>query len=391
MRVLALFLISVALLFAGSVEREIQKKRQELRKTNREIRGLNLKLGKLATNITVLKRDLKKLDRRLAELQKEVTRLQEEHREKLEEYRKVKDSVKELNRRSAKLKRKLIKAISKSFSKSLLLASLGEQGEEDLLKEEILKALQRREDRQLEKISREYEQVQEDLAMKERLLARLKGQIDDLIEKEKSLQELKGVKKKKLQQLASQKRRYKEELKRLHKQRTALYATLRELRIAKEERVASRASSKVPVRGGSWGYKKDRTVRYRGKKTIPPLKRFTITKRYGVYVDPIYKIKIPNENIEMKPLESNAKVRNVLNGRIILAKQTPHLKNVVIVKHSNNLYTIYANIDKLSKYARKGRRIRRGVVLGRVKNKLIFEVTKNNAHIDPLDLIDVSQ
>jgi murein DD-endopeptidase MepM/ murein hydrolase activator NlpD len=60
---------------------------------------------------------------------------------------------------------------------------------------------------------------------------------------------------------------------------------------------------------------------------------------------------------------------------------------VVIVKHDNNLYTIYANMDRLSPFIKKGKRIKKGYIIGRVNNKLIFEVTKNSAHIDPLDLI----
>ena len=169
-------------------------------------------------------------------------------------------------------------------------------------------------------------------------------------------------------------------------QKIALQKTLERLNIIKEQQRSKNANVKVKKYGG---YKKDRTVRYTGPKTIPPLKRFIIVKRFGVYKDPIYKIEIPNENIELKPLEPNAKVQNVLNGRIILAKWTPHLKNVVIVKHDGGLYTIYANMDRLAPYVKKGRRIKKGYILGRVNTKLIFEVTKNSAHINPLDLIRV--
>jgi len=82
-------------------------------------------------------------------------------------------------------------------------------------------------------------------------------------------------------------------------------------------------------------------------------------------------------------------VRNVLNGRVVLAKHTPHLKYVVIVKHDGGLHTIYANIDKLSPYVKKGKRMKKGYILGKVNNKLIFEVTKDQSHINPLDLIRV--
>lgn len=117
--------------------------------------------------------------------------------------------------------------------------------------------------------------------------------------------------------------------------------------------------------------------------------KFVITKKYGKYVDPIYNIKIFNESIELKPLKPNAKVKNVLNGKVILAKKTPHLNNVIIIKHKGGLYTIYAHIDKIAPTIKKGKKVKKGYVIGRVNNKLTFEVTKNRYHINPLELIRV--
>ncbi|MRI83281.1 MAG: hypothetical protein C6I00_02570 [Nitratiruptor sp.] len=386
MKALILLLLTIFCLSGASIDHKIKEKQAQLRTTNRQISGLNLRLERLSKSIRKLEGELERINQRLQELDGLVARLNQEHKEKFKQYEETQKRIEELHDRYAALKEKLIQAISKSFSQSLLLASIGEGGEEDLLKEEILKTIQKREDRNLSHISKRYEATKRELRQKKELLAKLKGQIDELIKKRQELKALKRIKSKKLKKLAAQKRRYKEELQRLTQQRQALTKTLQELKIIKSRRTASRSASKVRVKKYG-GYKKDRTVRYRGPKTIPPLKQFVITKRYGVYVDPIYKIKIPNENIELKPLKPNAKVRNVLNGRVILAKWTPHLKNVVIVKHDNNLYTIYANMDRLSPFIKKGKRIKKGYIIGRVNNKLIFEVTKNSAHIDPLDLI----
>ena len=386
MRALWLFVLASALLFGASIDRKIASKQKALSKTESKISGLNRKLSKLAKNINALKKELAALEKKIATLDKVVKELSKEQEERLAQMEAVKKEIETLQAKHKRLKEELILAISNSFSKSLLLASLGEEGEKDLLKEEILKAMQKKEDMRLASISKEYKQTLQKLQSDEKKLKKLEAQLKELMRKKSQLKALKLAKAKKLKSLDAQKRSYDKELQDLIQQRDALQKTLAKLQILKERKSSKSANVKVKKYGG---YKKDKTVRYKGPKTIPPLKRFIITKKYGVYRDPIYKIEIPNENIELKPLEPNAKVRSVLNGKIILAKWTPHLKNVVIVKHSGNLYTIYANIDQLSPYVKKGQRIRKGYVLGKVNSKLIFEVTKNSAHINPLDLIRV--
>jgi septal ring factor EnvC (AmiA/AmiB activator) len=386
MRALWFLILASALLFGASIDKKIASKKRALSKTESQISGLNRKLSKLAKNIKALKKELDTLQRKIASLDRVVKELSKEQKERLAQMEAVKKEIEALRSKHKRLKEELILAISNSFSKSLLLASMGEEGEKDLLKEEILKAMQKKEDMRLASISKEYKDTLRKLQEDEEKLKRLEAKLEELMRKKSELKALKLAKAKKLKSLNAQKMSYDKELQNLVQQREALRKTLAKLQILKERQSSKSAKVKVKKYGG---YKKDKTVRYTGPKTIPPLKRFIITKKYGVYRDPIYKIEIPNENIELKPLEPNAKVRNVLNGKIILAKWTPHLKNVVIVKHSGNLYTIYANIDQLSPYVKKGRRIRKGYVLGRVNSKLIFEVTKNSAHINPLDLIRV--
>jgi murein DD-endopeptidase MepM/ murein hydrolase activator NlpD len=110
-------------------------------------------------------------------------------------------------------------------------------------------------------------------------------------------------------------------------------------------------------------------------------------KKFGPYTDPIYNIKIFNESVSLKPKIANAKVKNVLNGKVILAQNTALLDNVVIVEHSDGMHTIYAHLDQIAPTVEKGKKIRKGSVIGRVKDELMFEVTQKNYHIDPMDLI----
>ena len=134
-------------------------------------------------------------------------------------------------------------------------------------------------------------------------------------------------------------------------------------------------------------YQAQKTKRYRGSKTIAPLDNYTITKKYGTYTDPIYGIKIFNESISMKSKYPNAKVKTVFNGKVIYAAKTAVLKNIVIVEHKNGLHTIYANLSQISPNTKKGKKIKKGYTIGRVKDELIFEVTQKSYHINPIRLL----
>lgn len=231
--------------------------------------------------------------------------------------------------------------------------------------------------------------------------AKLKTEIAQIEREKKNLQSRKRANEKALRELQSKKNEYKKALQALLAQKNALKKTLENLRIIEENEVqkaqaaaerkrneallASKPLPKVKSVGSS--YHKARTRRYRGKKTIAPLDRYTVLKRYGTYTDPIYKIKIFNESVSLKPKSPNAKVKAVFNGKVILAQNTPLLENVVILEHANGLHTIYAHLDRIAPTIKKGKRLKKGSVIGRVNDELMFEVTQKNYHIDPLKVI----
>ncbi|WP_294956520.1 murein hydrolase activator EnvC [Sulfurovum sp.] len=134
-------------------------------------------------------------------------------------------------------------------------------------------------------------------------------------------------------------------------------------------------------------YKKEKTYVYRGGKTISPIRGAKLVKRYGTYVDPIYKIKIFNESVTLQTPVPNAKVQNVLNGKVVFAGKSSMLGKVVVVEHSGRMHTVYAGLSKIAPNIRVGRKIKKGYVIGKVSSKLIFEATKNSKHINPLKLI----
>ena len=72
---------------------------------------------------------------------------------------------------------------------------------------------------------------------------------------------------------------------------------------------------------------------------------------------------------------------------MILAQNTALLDHIVIIEHSNGIHTIYAHMDKIAPTVKKGKKLKRGSIIGRVSNELMFEVTQKNYHINPMELI----
>jgi len=160
---------------------------------------------------------------------------------------------------------------------------------------------------------------------------------------------------------------------------------------AKEAEVEKKKVYKesAKVRQINSSYTKSKTYKYRGNKTISPLAGARVIKKFGTYVDPIYKIKIFNESITLKSKTPNAKVKNVLNGKVVFAGKSSMLGKVVVVSHSHKMHTVYAGLSKIAPTIRVGSKIKKGYIVGKVTEKLIFQATKDSKHINPLKLIKI--
>jgi len=164
-------------------------------------------------------------------------------------------------------------------------------------------------------------------------------------------------------------------------------ARLASKKAEKEKKKVYKKSAKVRQVNSS--YKKSKTYAYKGGKTISPLPGSKLVKKFGTYVDPIYKIKIFNESITLKASSSNAKVHNILNGKVVFAGKSSMLGKVVVVSHSRKIHTVYAGLSKIAPTIHVGSKIKKGYVVGKVNEKLIFQATKNSKHINPLKLIKI--
>lgn len=182
-------------------------------------------------------------------------------------------------------------------------------------------------------------------------------------------------------------RKAQEDLKKAKTKADRAKARLAAKEAEKEKAKVYKESEKVRQVNSS--YTPPKTYRYRGGKTISPLPGAKLVKKFGTYVDPVYKIKIFNESITLQSPTANSKVQNILNGKVVFAGQSSMLGKVVVVAHSKKIHTVYAGLSKIAPTIHVGAKIQKGYVVGKVNEKLIFQATKNSKHINPLRLIKI--
>ena len=225
----------------------------------------------------------------------------------------------------------------------------------------------------------------------------IKFNLKEFRQKQTALKSLQNKQKRNLEILNQDKNIYSKKLADIKKQQDEMRKTLENLQIlaakpqvpAKKQtptKEQNRAKTdKVRMIGSS--YQAGNVKRYSGAKTIAPLDKFSVKQKFGDYVDPVYNIKIFNESVVLRSATTDARVKNVLAGTIVFAKETPVLDKVVIVENGNGIHTIYAHLDKIAPTIKVGQKVKKGYVIGRVKQDLTFEVTQKNYHINPLELI----
>ena len=231
-----------------------------------------------------------------------------------------------------------------------------------------------------------YQKNLEGLITKQNKITDLLGSLNILKKKEIKAEELR-IKKAKDAARKKELARQKEEKAKKAKETTVAKKTIsKTMQFEKKDSLDKEIDIEVKKIGSS--AKGVKISKYYGSTTISPLKSYEITKRFGKYYDAVYKMELFNESVALKTKIPNAKVFSVFKGQVVYAKQNSGLlENVVIVKHANNLHTIYSHLDQISPTLKAGKWIPKGYVVGRVNDTLEFQATKNSRYIDPLKLI----
>jgi len=415
---------------------KIHDSQSTLNKTSREKIQTNQRLERIAKAI-------RKAEQDTITINKVLDRLEEEQKKTENKYREAKKQIDQFGGKITKLDTKIkgwheafIRVLVDQFSLIAAKKALGRPTVHGIVQAEVYKAYTIKNSHELQTLKHEIDGSKK---VKARLLQdkkRIEKSINSIMAKRKLYRKKKAQKKRLLTTLSRKEEEYRARLKEIMQRQDSLRQTLAQLNIlhkkeiaeaqraeqarreelrrktaelkrmrqaqaaqAKRDKAEGRAVSYAPARieapGTATGtvkkygssYQAGNVQAYRGRRTISPLAHARVVKRFGSYIDPIYKIRIFNDNVVLKSSKTGAKVRNVLNGKVVYVGQNSMLGKVVIIEHGNKLHTIYAALDRFSPVLHNGSRVKKGTIIGRVKRKLIFQATQNSKYINPLSLI----
>ena len=375
-----------------TVSNTIVLNKLKLKRAKKDIEKLTKESSKLQTNIHDIEKKLvdKIIDKYTLTLSKEMIdkkSLQEiinEEKFKLL-FEDTKDTILKSNLTYFKLSNE---QVNKNKKKETLEKYIKSQENE---KEKFIR-LKKEQETSVDKLKNSHTAYQKELKSiidKQYSLGQLLGKLDILKQSELEKQKQKKIaEKKRKERLAKLKKQQKEAAKK-KKAKKSLPKTKKnqskDIKMISKQNLQEEIDLKVRNLGDS--SKLIKISKYKGLKLEKPLKSYTISKKFGKYYDPVYKIKLFNESISLKSKTKNAKVYATLKGKVVYAKQNAGaLGNVVILKHKNNVHTIYSQLSQIPKTIKVGKWVSKGYTVGRVDETLVFQVTKDNKYLDPAKL-----
>lgn len=414
MKKIALFLLIFSYIFAEqSTKDKIELTSKNIAVKKSEEKNLSKKIDELGSLIVKESAELKKTNAQIDEITGLVVNLSQKYKDeatKLDELNKQTDDLVKIK---LELEKKITDLIVEDFSFNLI-----QDGDvktyESLISNEVFASLSDVFRKDIANLVITHDEASKTIDKKNKEILDLEKNLKEYSAKKEELSNAQKKQKKLVENLNKNKEDYIQKLINTQKQSEALASTLEELKIIddKEEKEKARKiaqknvqkqevqpeilkrdkrvediDKKVKLYGSS--YKESRVKKYVGPKTISPLKNAFVKRKFGNFIDPVYDIKIFNESVILSSNTQNAQVYNVLDGKVIFAKSTPVLDNVIIVENKNGIHTIYANLSQIAPTIKNGSVIKKGYSIGRVKSDLTFEVTQKNFHINPLELISL--
>lgn len=413
-RTFLLILAVCATLFAaGTTANKTQSTKQNLKTKAEQEKKLNKKLDELAKSILSGEENVKTTAEQISALSVQVKELESSAKAADASLNTLIAQNKDLVAEQKRIEASLLAIISKRFAYDLIVPKNYIESEESIISAEILNSLTKDSQNEVNKIAKDYSKTINSIKSQTDKIGAIKLDLAEFRSKQDKLIALQTKQKKDLAQLKSDKDSYEKELSALQADQEELRKTLEKLAIIakNEEEEKARAQQKAKleeakkaknneklasqsqktakndVRQVGSSYQMSQVKRYTGAKTIAPLEKFTLKQAFGDYTDPIYKIKIFNESVVLRSALSDAVVKNVLDGKVVFAKETSLLQKVVIVENKDGIHTIYAHLSKIAPTIKVGSRLKKGYVIGRVERDLTFEVTQKNYHINPMELI----
>ena len=430
---LLLILLSSSILFANNIDNKISSKKKLLNKTSTIQSKTKVKIKELAQKIDSQNKDLEKLEKDISSIDKDIKKHAKLLKQSENKLQNLKEKSTYLKEKKNKNESQIVDTIIQDFTSSIALNLASKANLKEMVDKEVYTILSENSKYEISKLDNNYEQVTSNANKNKKTINKISNYIQEREKTKKTLNNLKRKHSSSLGNLEIQHRLYQQELKKVVSQQESLKDLLGQLNILKKKeiqkerkrkeklaqlrfekkkvakkKVTKKSTSPVATTAKelSQSFENDldlndvrkigsstsgiKITRYKGSKTIAPLKNFDVVKKFGTYYDPVYKIKLFNESIVLKTKRPKAKVVTILNGKIVYAKKNAGmLENVVIVQHRNGLHTIYSHLDEIAPTLRVGKWVKKGYVVGRVNDSLMFQATKNSYHINPKDLFKI--
>ena len=382
MKKIIFFLLTSLLLFANTIT-STQKK---ISQTKFIISRMNQKLDFIANEINKKYYLLNQINKKIENLNIQINLLNQElnnSKTKLSDFNRLK---KEFIKKSLKIQNEIINFISGNYFNSTTKT----ENITDLIDKEITKNILKKYSQKINLLIQKNKTILNQITILNIKINNIKQKQALLIKTKQKLALFKKTRQKELLSLKQDKKKYKKRLQNLIQKEKNLQNKLAQLNIIKIKRIRHKKENKnikVNLNVKKYGslYFTPNIANYKGPKTIPPLKG-KIIKKFGSYIDPIYKIRIYNDSITIKSYKENSIVRAILSGKIIYIGKS-NGKGIIIIRHRNNLFSIYANLEKISPILRKGLYVKKGQIIARIKNNLEFEITYKNHPINPIKVI----
>lgn len=423
-KILFLVFFSTAILFAATqtTKEKIENTTKNLNTYKTKEKTINKKIEDIGNDILTNQKNLKNIQQNIQNLSSTVANLKEKYKKEENEINKLNSQNDVLINSKKQIEQRIIKIIADDLSFELATNSGEAKTVQGIIADELFNSLSNIIASDLKDLVKNYNDTISQINDKNKQISNIQNNLKDYNDKKKKLVIAQNQYQSEIQKLKKNKDIYVSQLLEINNQQESIQNTLEELkiindkeerekaRIAEEKRLAKEQKNKKPEvakndsndfsiqdsridkistkikRYGS-SYQASRVKRYAGRKTFSPLEKAYVKRGFGNYIDPVYNMKIFNESVILSSKISNAQVKNVLDGKVIFARETAVLKKVIIVENSNGIHTIYAQMNQIAPTIKVGKIIKKGYIIGRVDSDLTFEVTQKNYHINPLEMI----
>ena len=347
---------------------------------------IDSKLREISREIEKEKKAIETISKELKILDKELRRGKSKYHREKSKLKALQEEADKLVLESQKIREKMIDISAKLISISIVNNGKDLGTINSVIFSEVFETIRKKNKQKLKLLDQSLQVKKKKIEELSQKIEKLSTSIKNVENKKKLIKQKKKEREKLIVKLKKRKDEYRKRLKEI----ALKQKKIREA-VAKAKRESNKGKKRSRIKGSrtkdSSSYRKEAVRRYRGKKTIAPLKNYEIITRFGTYIDPIYKFKIFSSALVLKPKKPHAKVRNIFKGRVTLMKENKTLGKFIVIEHDNGLQTVFAYLDSFSPSIHKGKRIRKGAIVGRVSKKLYFEVMKGNYRIDPLEVI----